>query len=240
MTEALWLWKFRDPDRGDKRVTPVPPQYVTPSKTRMPGAALLFRQSFDAIGRGSFRAILVLRLQKAIDIPDCSLSLPSRHHHSATMFDLPAHLSTLNTIASPPSVGISRENDEPFWDFIHTDQLFDNFSAVSPEASKAESQPIRASAPDQSQPELAFEQAQRRPQLPAATLESIIAAFANETTTNNRLSIPLPLPYNSGASSSSLTPAPAIDTASVPPRLDIAVSPDGRCGRVSPASREVG
>ncbi|GFZ51198.1 Regulatory protein cys-3 [Saitozyma sp. JCM 24511] len=142
------------------------------------------------------------------------------------MFDLPAHLSTLNTIASPPSVGISRENDEPFWDFIHTDQLFDNFSAVSPEASKAESQPIRASAPDQSQPELAFEQAQRRPQLPAATLESIIAAFANETTTNNRLSIPLPLPYNSGASSSSLTPAPAVDIASVLPQLDVAVSPD--------------
>lgn len=155
------------------------------------------------------------------------------------MFDLPAHLSTLNTIASPPSAGISRENEEAFWDFMHTDQLFDNFSAVSPEAPKPEPTPVQAQATpvaEPAQPEslqqttqdllLQLQQQSQRPQLPAATLESFIAAFANEPAGNYRLPVPLPLPYNSAASSSAPTPAPVIDTATVLPRYDASVSPE--------------
>jgi hypothetical protein len=156
------------------------------------------------------------------------------------MFDLPAHLSTLNTIASPPSAGISRENEEAFWDFMHTDQLFDNFSAVSPEAPKPEPTPVQAQAQatpaaEPAQPESIqqttqdlhqLQQQSQRTQLPAATLESFIAAFANEPTGNYRLPVPLPLPYNSAASSSAPTPAPVIDTATVLPRYDASVSPE--------------
>jgi hypothetical protein len=141
------------------------------------------------------------------------------------MFDnLPAHLQTLNSVASPPSTALNRESEEAFWDFMHTDQLFDNFSAVSPEAVKAE--PSRP-APPASTPEPAQAKGNAdRPMIPAATLESFIAAFANEhaaSTPNNqyRLPVPLPLPYNSAASSSPPTPAPiGVDTAAIMPPYD--------------------
>lgn len=118
------------------------------------------------------------------------------------MCDLPEHLSTLNHIASPPSHALAPEHEEAFWDFMHTDQLFDNFGAAASPVKPSLSTPPKQDDKDA-----------------PPTLESFIAAFANDAaaagTANYRLPVPLPLPYNA-ADSSAPTPA-AIDTSAILP-----------------------
>lgn len=115
-------------------------------------------------------------------------------------FDLPPHLQTLNTIPtnSPPS-GINDEQEEAFWGYMHTDDLFANFGFVpSPnDGVLKDDQPASTGAEEQlraGQEAVALLQ-QQQPgqtpvQTPASTLESFLAAFAGE------LSTPLPVPTN--------------------------------------------
>jgi hypothetical protein len=116
-------------------------------------------------------------------------------------FDLPPHLQTLNTIPtnSPPS-GINDEQEEAFWGYMHTDDLFANFGFVpspndgvlkddQPQTGTGAEEQLRAG-----QEATALLQQQQNTNVatptPASTLESFLAAFAGE------LSTPLPVPTN--------------------------------------------
>lgn len=116
-------------------------------------------------------------------------------------FDLPPHLQTLNTIPtnSPPS-GINDEQEEAFWGYMHTDDLFANFGFVpSPNDGLKDEGPqqqqqgaeeqLRAGQEAVAQLQLPSPATQQT-QTPASTLESFLAAFAGE------LSTPLPVPAN--------------------------------------------
>lgn len=146
-------------------------------------------------------------------------------------FDLPPHLQTLNSIptSSPPS-GLDAEQEDAFWGYMHTDDLFRNFGFVpSPnelekkldeedngvKPSSVETQTpatdytalantiaSTSESPAQTQPQ---PQGQTQPQ---ATLESFLAAFANEP---NPYLMSMPLPYNT-PSTSAPTPATGVST----------------------------
>ncbi|KAI9636298.1 regulatory protein cys-3 [Dioszegia hungarica] len=152
------------------------------------------------------------------------------------MFDLPAHLSNLNSIQSPPSQAINNEHEEAFWDFMHTDQLFENFGGVSPAAHDAKAEMHRgaaggrhggmmsAPAPTPAPTLAAYAAPSPSPAAAAPrkneresgpTIEAFLAAFANEhasSSTGYRLPITLPLPYSSAPTPNS------VDTASIIPR----------------------
>jgi len=116
-------------------------------------------------------------------------------------FNLPPHLQTLNSIPtnSPPS-GINDEQEEAFWGYMHTDDLFANFGFVpSPNEHLKDETP--AAAVTQTQQEVVSsdqtaalaqsqETATATPASQASTLESFLAAFAGELMT------PMPVPAN--------------------------------------------
>ena len=149
--------------------------------------------------------------------------------------DLPDHLSTLNHISSPPSNVLNPEHEEAFWDFMHTDQLFNNFgiAAASPSQNLKPALPAVDNVMQDDEAEAKEKQKQKkRPlDLAAPTLESFIAAFANEPAAapgvpiDFKLPVPLPLPYNPASPSTAPTPAPAagVDTAAIMP---FSLSPD--------------
>lgn len=179
------------------------------------------------------------------------------------MWDLPSHLASLNSLSSPSghSAPVSAEQEEAFWEFMHTDELFDNFG-VSPATHEAKEEKLRQDAADAAAAAAAAaaqqEQGQAQgqgiglmgpPAVPAptpaststpaptpaasgstlqgpggaATLESFIAAFANDVSAppstpvqqNNggvdpningntfanalRGALSLPLPFSAGA-----------------------------------------
>jgi hypothetical protein len=102
-------------------------------------------------------------------------------------FDLPPHLQTLNSIptSSPPS-GINHEQEEAFWGYMHTDDLFANFGFVpSPnelekeDLTTATTQPTPAVAAPPAPTPISIGEERTQPQA-QATLESFLAAFANE------------------------------------------------------------
>lgn len=160
---------------------------------------------------------------------------------------LPDHLSQLNSISSPPTTGITADTEEAFWQFMNTDELFESFaaSAHSPASPKSERKPSTAAvvaAPQpgeqQQQPAEASPAVQEPPAVasgsatpatgstaaatPAATLESFLAAFANEppatAAAHYRMPLPLPLPYNALASSSGAQAGLShIDTSAIQP-----------------------
>jgi hypothetical protein len=133
-------------------------------------------------------------------------------------FNLPPHLSTLNSIpsSSPPS-GINDEQEEAFWGYMHTDDLFANFGFVpSPsdgtdkKDSQTQTQQTIEGADAQLRAGVEALQQEATPsttttttatQTPASTLESFLAAFAGELMT------PLPVPAN--------TPAVAVNTSDI-------------------------
>lgn len=146
---------------------------------------------------------------------------------------LPDHLSQLNSISSPPATSINPESEEAFWDFMHTDELFEKFTAPpeSPNATPVlavkderksltvEASPVLlpaavAPTPQDITPAPAAAAAVAASGMqtpvsaitPAQTLESFLAAFANEpplaAAASYRMAVPLPLPYNALASAS--------------------------------------
>jgi hypothetical protein len=143
-------------------------------------------------------------------------------------FDLPPHLQTLNSIptSSPPS-GIDAEQEDAFWGYMHTDDLFRNFGFVpSPnELSKKQLDEEDGQKPsvDVTQPETHVQQpqldlstiqsessstpsSQSQNGAATATLESFLAAFANEP--NPYL---MNLPYTT-PSTSAPTPVTGVNT----------------------------
>jgi hypothetical protein len=125
-------------------------------------------------------------------------------------FNLPPHLSTLNSIptSSPPS-GINDEQEEAFWGYMHTDDLFANFGFVpSPNELEKKDLPLPTTEGADSQLQAGVEALQQQQQqdvtpptstqsastsTPASTLESFLAAFAGE------LNTPMPVPANTPA-----------------------------------------
>lgn len=136
-----------------------------------------------------------------------------QHHHqpfsqrpSATTmsFDLPPHLQTLNSIpTSSPPTGIDAEQEDAFWGYMHTDDLFRNFGFV-PSPNELEKKQLHGEEADagavvdvsagralkqqeqqQQAPTPVAQPSQSTPSTSAsagATLESFLAAFANEPT----------------------------------------------------------
>lgn len=135
--------------------------------------------------------------------------------------ELPRHLQALNTIpsSSPPSSALSAEQEEAFWSFMHTDELFSNFGlAPSAFESKLESERSKHAATTSAETPAAETPASSTDSKSAdhPTLESFLATFADESgaapalPTNYLLAIPS---YASSSSDSAPTPA----TSSVKP-----------------------
>ncbi|TXT13104.1 hypothetical protein VHUM_01505 [Vanrija humicola] len=134
--------------------------------------------------------------------------------------DLPRHLQALNTIpsSSPPSSALSAEQEEAFWSFMHTDELFSNFGlAPSAFESKLESERSKQAATASAETPAAETPASSTDSKSAdhPTLESFLATFADESgaapalPTNYLLAIPS---YASSSSDSAPTPAATPDT----------------------------
>lgn len=129
--------------------------------------------------------------------------------------DLPPHLQTLNAIpssSSPPSTALNAEQEEAFWSFLNTDELFANIG-VAPQAfeaklasEQAQQQQIKES-PAASTPATAKESPASSEAKPT-TLESFLANFADEPPIlpNNYL-LNLSNQYNAAPSTSTSTPA---------------------------------
>lgn len=143
-------------------------------------------------------------------------------------FDLPPHLQTLNSIptSSPPS-GLDAEQEDAFWGYMHTDDLFRNFGfvpspnelekkldeedvSIKPTAVEPQVQtPATATATVTDFVNSSAEPSQVQNQgQPQATLESFLAAFANEP---NPYLMSMPLPYTT-PSTSAPTPATGVST----------------------------
>lgn len=140
-------------------------------------------------------------------------------------FDLPPHLQTLNSIptSSPPS-GINHEQEEAFWGYMHTDDLFANFGFV-PSPNELEKEelpsttttgPISAPTPAQIAPaptpvstSTLGDEKPHQAQA-TATLESFLAAFANEP---NYL---ISTPSGSGSGSATVSTQDILRGASTP------------------------
>ena len=115
--------------------------------------------------------------------------------------DLPEHLQTLNSIStSPPSGGMNKEYEEAFWNYLNTDEVFNNFG----------SQPSDYQIKEEISRKSVFQ--------PPVDLKSFVAQFAQESFAPDA-ALPLPLPYNATASSSTApTPrAPDINTMDIVP-----------------------
>lgn len=134
-------------------------------------------------------------------------------------FDLPPHLQTLNSIAtSSPATGIDAEQEDAFWGYMHTDDLFRNFGFV-PSPNELEKKlddedtfkptitetavptPVPAAVDTTTLPTPTQQQ-------PQATLESFLAAFANEP---NPYLMSMPLPYTT-PSTTAPTPSNGVST----------------------------
>ncbi|KAL1407349.1 hypothetical protein Q8F55_006771 [Vanrija albida] len=129
--------------------------------------------------------------------------------------ELPRHLQALNTIpsSSPPSSALSAEQEEAFWSFMHTDELFSNFGlAPSAFESKLESERSKQATTASAETPAAETPASSTESKSAdhPTLESFLATFADESSatpalpTNYLLAIPS---YASSSSDSAPTPA---------------------------------
>lgn len=133
-------------------------------------------------------------------------------------FDLPPHLQTLNSIpTSSPPTGIDAEQEDAFWGYMHTDDLFRNFGFVpSPnELSKkqldeedGQKPALTPILPTQTEAQTQAESSTSpsSQSQSAATLESFLAAFANEP--NPYL---MGMPYTT-PSTSAPTPATGVNT----------------------------
>ena len=128
--------------------------------------------------------------------------------------DLPDYLKTLNTISTtPPSGTYDTENEDAIWNYLNTDDLFNSFgtqaSMFQPKEEEEEVKPSKVAPAD---------------------LKSFIEQFAD------KFALPLPLPFNAAASSSSteMTPTSAgVNTRDIMPSISstsLAESPseDGR------------
>lgn len=98
--------------------------------------------------------------------------------------DLPPHLQTLNALpssSSPPSTALNAEQEEAFWSFLNTDELFANIG-VAPQAFEAklasEQQQQVKESPAASTPTTAKESPASTDK--PTTLESFLANFADE------------------------------------------------------------
>ncbi|EKD00260.1 regulatory protein cys-3 [Trichosporon asahii var. asahii CBS 8904] len=133
--------------------------------------------------------------------------------------DLPPHLQTLNAIpssSSPPSTALNAEQEEAFWSFLNTDELFANIG-VAPQAFEAK---LASEQAQQQQQQIKESPAASTPatttaakESPASTdkpttLESFLANFADEPPIlpNNYL-LNLTNQYNAAAFTSTSTPA---------------------------------
>lgn len=135
-------------------------------------------------------------------------------------FDLPPHLQTLNSIpTSSPPTGLDAEQEDAFWGYMHTDDLFRNFGFV-PSPNEMEKKLDEEDNVVQKPTELVTEtpaptttttespsQTQTQSQ-PQATLESFLAAFANEP---NPYLMSMSLPYTT-PSTSAPTPTTGVST----------------------------
>lgn len=129
--------------------------------------------------------------------------------------DLPPHLQTLNAIpssSSPPSTALNAEQEEAFWSFLNTDELFANIG-VPPQAFEAKLASEQQQAQQQVRESPASTPATAAKESPASsdkptTLESFLANFADEPPilANNYL-LNLSNQYNAAASTSTSTPA---------------------------------
>lgn len=149
-------------------------------------------------------------------------------------FDLPPHLQTLNSIpTSSPPTGLDAEQEDAFWGYMHTDDLFRNFGFV-PSPNELEKKldeddlkvPATAATTTTIQTPITHTQpeplhantvaststtespSQSQSQASQATLESFLAAFANEP---NPYLMSMNLPYTT-PSTSAPTPATGVST----------------------------
>ncbi|KLT39814.1 hypothetical protein CC85DRAFT_288156, partial [Cutaneotrichosporon oleaginosum] len=125
--------------------------------------------------------------------------------------DLPPHLQSLNLLpstSSPPSSALAGEGED-FWDFLNTDAFGSGFgTAPSAWESKADKS-AEVAAPTPASEDKATPAAESTPAAP--TLESFLAAFANET-------VPPTIPPNFVFSLPSAgTPAAPVNTAAPTP-----------------------
>lgn len=137
--------------------------------------------------------------------------------------DLPAHLQTLNALpssSSPPSTALTAEQEDAFWSFLNTDELFSGFG-VAPSAFESKREKATETAPPAPTP--AADDKSEDKETPASTtstaptLESFLAIFANESSTtptippNFLLSLPSASAFTPAAPSTTAAPTPAGD-----------------------------
>lgn len=144
--------------------------------------------------------------------------------------DLPPHLQTLNALpssSSPPSTALTAEQEDAFWSFLNTDELFSGFgvapSAFESKRDKATETTTAAPAPTPAAAETPAPVAEDK-ETPASTtssaptLESFLATFANQTTPptippNFLLSLPSAAQaFTPAAPSTTAAPTPAAET----------------------------
>lgn len=130
--------------------------------------------------------------------------------------DLPPHLQSLNLLpstSSPPSSGLADESDD-FWGFLNSDAFGSGFgTAASAWESKDKSAEAAAPTPAEDKTE---DKATPAESTPAPTLESFLAAFANETVPpaippNFVFSLPSGVTPAAPSNTAAPTPAPAAD-----------------------------
>ncbi|KAK4684861.1 hypothetical protein P7C73_g5301, partial [Tremellales sp. Uapishka_1] len=119
-------------------------------------------------------------------------------------FDLPPHLQTLNILPSsnsPPSSAIDTQQEEAFWQYLNTDELFSSFSV--PPAAYVEKPAGSPVVKDEKATAAATN-----------TLESFLATFVSDPTANvNNFVLP-PVAYTPAASTSA-TENSVVNTAEV-------------------------
>lgn len=155
--------------------------------------------------------------------------------------DLPEHLQTLNSISNSPPSGMTAENEDAFWEFMHTDELFRNFGSIpsppqpTPPVSKDESVPTPITA-STSKPDVQQLPQQQQP----VDLASFVAAFASETTYTLPLTLPAPFAESSSSASQSVNTAdvmPQFSSSSSPWDTPAPGTPGGEAERISGAKK---
>lgn len=143
--------------------------------------------------------------------------------------DLPAHLQTLNALPSssspPSSSAINAEQEEQFWSFLNTDELFSNFG-LAPQAfeskqAQTERKPVET---PEAAPAVVEETVEAKPASgTATTLESFLATFAGETAIPSSYLSALASPL---ASTSAVRPTDVLPSAPVSTPADTPADDD--------------
>ncbi|GMK55050.1 hypothetical protein CspeluHIS016_0201060 [Cutaneotrichosporon spelunceum] len=138
--------------------------------------------------------------------------------------DLPPHLQSLNLVpstSSPPSSGLGSDNDD-LWDFLNADVFSTGFGTAPAAWESKVDKSTEASAPTPAEDKPATEDKETPSPTTAPTLESFLAAFANETIP---AAIPpnfvfsLPSTLSPSAPSNTAAPSPAPDADDEPERV---------------------